>query len=116
MPGKFSLSDGYASADACTYFSKLRGVRQRVRRGARRAGPDLRQQLRPVYWPDIGSKGFKTVQIEDNQLTDRAVDDIRSVLSDPEHRADIVEFNHDIGKQHFSYDVLGRQLGQLLAA
>jgi glycosyltransferase involved in cell wall biosynthesis len=116
VPGKFSLSDGYATADACTYFSKYEGFGNAFVEALAARVPIFVNNYQPVYWPDIGSKGFKTVQIENNELTDRAVEDVRAVLTDPEYRAHIVEVNHDIGKQHFSYDVLGRQLDALLAA
>jgi len=116
VPGKFSLSDGYAAADACTYFSKYEGFGNAFVEALAARVPVFVNNYEPVYWPDIGSKGFKTVQIENNELTDRAVEDIRTVLTDPDHRAHIVEFNHDIGRRHFSYDVLGQQLGDLLAA
>ena len=49
-------------------------------------------------------------------VTDRAVEDIRSVLTDPDRRAEIAEHNYELGRRHFSYEVLGQQLGGLLAA
>jgi glycosyltransferase involved in cell wall biosynthesis len=116
VPGKFSLSDAYASAHACTYFSRYEGFGNAFVEALAARVPIFVNNYQPVYWPDIGSKGFKTVQIEDNELTDAAVDDIRTVLTDADHRADIVEFNHEIGRQHFSYDVLSRHLQRLLAA
>ena len=116
VPGKFSLSDGYASAHACTYFSRYEGFGNAFVEALAARVPIFVNNYEPVYWPDIGSKGFKTVQIENNELTDHAVEDIRAVLTDREHRAHIAEFNHDIGRQHFSYEVLGERLGELLAA
>jgi glycosyltransferase involved in cell wall biosynthesis len=115
-PGKFSLSDGYASAHACTYFSRYEGFGNAFVEALAARVPIFVNNYEPVYWPDIGSKGFKTVQIENNELTDRAVEDARAVLTDADHRADIAEFNHEIGRRHFSYEVLGRRLDQLLAA
>jgi len=116
VPGKFSLSDGYASAHACTYFSRYEGFGNAFVEALAARVPIFVNNYEPVYWPDIGSKGFKTVQIENNELTDRAVEDIRMVLTDGEHRAHIAEFNYDIGRRHFSYEVLGELLDELLAA
>ncbi len=115
-PGKFSLSDGYASAHACTYFSRYEGFGNAFVEALAARVPIFVNNYEPVYWPDIGSKGFKTVQIENNELTDPAVEDIRTVLTDAEHRAEIADFNYEIGRKHFSYDVLGQQLDDLLAA
>ena len=111
----FSLSDAYAHAHACTYFSRYEGFGNAFVEAIAARVPIFVNNYRPVYWPDIGSKGFKTVQIEDNQLTDEAVDGIRAVLTDPEHRAEIADFNFELGRQHFSYDVLAQHLEALLA-
>ncbi len=115
-PGKFSLSDAYASARACTYFSRYEGFGNAFVEALAARVPIFVNNYQPVYWPDIGSKGFKTVQIERNELTDGAVEEIRSVLTDDEYRSHIADFNHDMGREHFSYDVLSRHLEHLLAA
>ncbi len=112
----FSLSDAYAHAHACTYFSRYEGFGNAFVEAVAARVPIFVNNYRPVYWPDIGSKGFKTIQIEDNQLTDEAVDGIRAVLTDPGYRAEIVDFNFELGRQHFSYDVLAQHLEALLAA
>lgn len=116
VPGKFSLSDGYAAAHACTYFSRYEGFGNAFVEALAARVPIFVNNYEPVYWPDIGSLGFKTVQIENNDLTDCAVEDIRTVLTDADHRADIAAFNHEIGRRHFSYEVLGERLGELIAA
>ena len=116
QPGKFSLSDAYASARACTYFSRYEGFGNAFVEALAARVPIFVNNYQPVYWPDIGSKGFKTVQIEGNELTDDAVNEIRSVLTDAQYRAHIANFNHDMGREHFSYDVLSRHLERLLAA
>ena len=115
-PPVFSLSDAYAHAHACTYFSRYEGFGNAFVEALAARVPIFVNNYQPVYWPDIGSKGFKTVQIEDNQLTDEAVEDTRAVLTDPEHRAEIADFNFELGRQHFSYDVLAQHLEPLLTA
>ena len=115
-PGRFSLSDAYASARACTYFSRYEGFGNAFVEALAARVPIFVNNYQPVYWPDIGSKGFKTVQIEGNELTDEAVEQIRSVLTDDEFRAHIADFNHEMGREHFSYDVLSEHLERLLAA
>ena len=115
-PAVFSLSDGYAHAHACTYFSRYEGFGNAFVEAVAARVPIFVNNYKPVYWPDIGSKGFKTIQIEDNQLTDQAVEDIRTVLTDPHHRADIADFNFELGRRHFSFEVLSDHVEELLAA
>lgn len=111
----YSLSDGYAHAHACTYFSRYEGFGNAFVEALAARVPIFVNNYEPVYWPDIGSKGFKTVQIEDNHLTDDAVEQIREILTDDERRAEIAEFNYELGRQHFSYEVLADLLRPLLA-
>ncbi|MGI9609457.1 MAG: glycosyltransferase [Acidimicrobiia bacterium] len=110
----FSLSDAYAHAHALTYFSTYEGFGNAFVEALAARVPIFVNNYKPVYWPDIGSKGFKTVQLEDNDLTDDAVEEIRSVLTDADLRADIGDFNFELGREHFSYRVLSDLLEPLL--
>ena len=66
--------------------------------------------------PDIGSKGFKTVMLEDNELTDEAVEQMKDIIYKPELNKEIGEYNFELGKKHFSYGVLKEKLEELLNA
>jgi glycosyltransferase involved in cell wall biosynthesis len=114
-PAVFSLSDGYAHAHACTYFSRYEGFGNAFVEALAARVPIFVNNYEPVYWPDIGSKGFMTVQIEDNNLTDEAVEQIRTVLTDAQRRTEIVDFNFHLGRKHFSYEVLADLLQPLIA-
>ncbi len=114
-PAVFSLSDGYAHAHACTYFSRYEGFGNAFVEALAARVPIFVNNYKPVYWPDIGSKGFKTVQIEENDLTDAAVEEIRLVLGDPERRGEIADFNFELGRKHFSFEVLAELLEPLVA-
>ena len=68
----------------------------------------------PVYMPDIGSKGFKTVMLENNELTDEAVQDMAEIIYNPELAEEIATYNFELGKKYFSYDTLEEKLQELI--
>ncbi|MHC4409120.1 MAG: glycosyltransferase, partial [Planctomycetota bacterium] len=113
--GVFSLEDAYAHATACTYFSTYEGFGNAFVEAVLARRPIFVNNYKPIYWPDIGSKGFRTVQIEDNELTDDAVASIRSILSDAGARQEIAEHNFVLGRRYFSFEVLEALLGDLLS-
>ena len=67
---RFSLSDAYAQATACTYFSTYEGFGNAFVEAVLAKRPIFVNNYEPVYMPDIGSKGFKTVMIENGNLTE----------------------------------------------
>jgi glycosyltransferase involved in cell wall biosynthesis len=104
--GVFSLSDAYAQADACTYFSTYEGFGNAFVEAVVARRPIFVNRYEPVYWPDIGSLGFDTVMIEGGELTDEAVGEVRQVLAVPARRQRMVEHNFALGRRHFSYQAL----------
>lgn len=110
----YSLSDAYASATACTYFSTYEGFGNAFVEAVLARRPVFVNNYKPVYWDDIGSKGFRTVMLEDNQLTEDAVQEIDRILHDADLRQEIAEHNFKLGREHFSYPVLERKLTELL--
>ena len=68
----------------------------------------------PVYIPDIGSKGFKTVRIEKGELHAEAVRSMSEIIYDPSLAAEIGEYNFELGKKYFSYDTLQEKLEELI--
>ena len=111
----YSLSDAYASAVACTYFSTYEGFGNAFVEAVLARRPIFVNNYKPVFWPDIGSKGFECVMLEDNQLTDRAVAEVDEILRKPELRREIVEHNFELGREHFSYDLLESKLAKLFS-
>lgn len=109
----YGLEDAYARAAAMTYFSTYEGFGNAFVEAVLARVPVFVNDYEPVYTPDIGSKGFETVMIRDSELTDEAVAAARAVLSDPELRERQVERNFELGRQHFSYEVLERLLTEL---
>jgi len=111
----YSLSDAYANAVACTYFSSYEGFGNAFLEGVLAKRPIFVNNYRPVFWPDIGSKGFKVVMLEENELTDEAVAEVDEILHDEDLREEIAEHNFSLGREHFSFDVLERNLTALFS-
>jgi glycosyltransferase involved in cell wall biosynthesis len=109
----FSLADAYAHAVACTYFSTYEGFGNAFVEAVIARRPIFVNNYKPVYWPDIGSLGFRTVMLEDNELTDDALADIDRIIHDPAEQAEIAEHNYELGREHFSFDVLERKLEEI---
>jgi len=110
----YSLSDAYAHARACTYFSTYEGFGNAFLECILARKPIFVNNYKPVYWPDIGSKGFRTVMLEDNILTDEAVAEMEGIIHDDQLCEEIAEHNFELGRQHFSYDALEAGLRELL--
>jgi glycosyltransferase involved in cell wall biosynthesis len=110
----YGLEDAYARAAAMTYFSTYEGFGNAFVEAVLARVPVFVNDYEPVYWPDIGSRGFETVMVRGGELTDEAVAAARAVLVDPELRAAQVERNFELGREHFSYEVLERLLTGIL--
>ena len=109
------LSDAYAHARACTYFSTYEGFGNAFVECVLAKKPIFVNNYKPVFMPDIGSKGFKTVMLENNDLTDKKIHEMSEVLYNPELCRDIGEYNFELGKKHFSYEVLEELMRELFA-
>ncbi|KAA3610020.1 MAG: glycosyltransferase [Calditrichaeota bacterium] len=110
----YSLSDAYAHSTACTYFSTYEGFGNAFVEACLAKKPIFVNDYKPVYWPDIGSKGFKAIMLEDSVLTDAKVNEMNNIIHDPKLQKEIGEFNHHLGRLLFSYDVLKEKLEILL--
>ena len=109
------LSDVYAHGTACTYFSTYEGFGNAFIESVLAKKPIFVNNYKPVYMPDIGSKGFKTVMLEDSQLTDDKVKDMAEIIYSPDLAKEIGEYNFELGKKHFSYEVLEEKLTELFS-
>ena len=113
---RYSLSDAYARATACTYFSSYEGFGNAFVEAVLAKRPIFVNNYQPVFWPDIGSKGFECVMLENNVLTDDAVDQISKIIHDKKLQTEITQHNFELGRKHFSYDVLENKLEDLFSA
>ena len=106
----YSLSDAYAHAVSCTYFSTYEGFGNAFVEAVLGKTPIFVNNYEPVYWPDIGSKGFKAVMIENSILTDEAVAEIEKIIHSKKLQKEIAEYNFNLGRLIFSYEVLREKL------
>ncbi|MGC9344201.1 MAG: glycosyltransferase [Bacteroidales bacterium] len=111
---QFSLSDAYAQATACTYFSTYEGFGNAFIESVLARRPIFVNNYKPVYWPDIGSKGFKTVMLEENNLTDDKVEEMQKIILNEKLAEEISDYNFNLGKKYFSYDTLQEKLDLLI--
>ena len=79
-----------------------------------RKRPIFVNNYKPVYWPDIGSKGFRAVMLEDNVITPAALEEIKQVIYNDKLNQEIAEHNYELGKKLFSYNTLEEKLGELI--
>ncbi len=110
----YSLSDAYANSTACTYFSTYEGFGNAFVECVLAKKPIFVNNYKPVYLPDIGSKGFKTVMLEDNNLTEESIEKINEIINNPKMCKEIAEYNFELGKKYFSYEVLEKILDDLI--
>jgi glycosyltransferase involved in cell wall biosynthesis len=107
------LSDVYAHGRACTYFSTYEGFGNAFVEAVLAKKPIFVNNYKPVYMQDIGNKGFKTVMIEDSNLTNDSIHAMADIIYNPKLCQEIGEYNYEIGKKHFSFAVLEEKLSEL---
>jgi mannosylglucosylglycerate synthase len=109
------LSEIYAHGRACTYFSTYEGFGNAFVESVLAKNPIFVNNYKPVYMQDIGCKGFKTVMLEDSQLTDDKVKQMAEMIYNPALAKEVGEYNYEIGKKHFSFDILEEKLLELFS-
>ncbi len=110
----YSLSDAYARARACTYFSTYEGFGNAFVEAVLAKRPIFVNNYKPVYWPDIGSKGFKAVMLEDGVITQQALEEMKLVIYNEAINREVAEHNFKLGKKLFSYGTLEEKLTELI--
>ncbi len=110
----YSLSDAYARARACTYFSTYEGFGNAFVEAVLARRPIFVNNYEPVYWPDIGSKGFKAVMLENGVITTEALEEMKKVIYDDKINREVAEHNFELGKKLFSYGTLQEKLEELI--
>ncbi len=104
----YSLWDVYPHVDLITYPSLYEGFGNAFLEAIYFKKPLLVNRY-SVYIVDIEPKGFDVIAI-DGYITQKTIEEVKEVLLNEDRRREMVEKNYQIGKKHFSYQVLKRKL------
>lgn len=108
----YSLEDIYPYCDIVTYPSIMEGFGNAFLEAIYFKKP-LVVNTYTIYSTDIQPKGFKAVQF-DGFITEDTVNQVRTILQNPELARSMTEDNYNLGKKYFSYRALQQQLETLL--
>jgi glycosyltransferase involved in cell wall biosynthesis len=108
----YTLEDVYPSADLVTYPSLFEGFGNAFLEALYFRKPVVVNTY-SIYTKDIKPRGFDVIEL-DGYVTDAAVEATREVLDNAERRQNMVDLNYSLGREHFSYDTLRRELSAAL--
>ena len=109
----YTLEDVYPHADLITYPSTFEGFGNAFLEAVYFCRPIVVNTY-SIYTMDIKPKGFEVIEI-DGYVSDAAVRQARKVLTDPEHRHQMVKRNYETAQKYFSYSVLRKKLKNLIS-
>ena len=104
----YTLEDIYPYADLVTYPSTFEGFGNAFLETLYFKKPIVVNTY-SIYLKDIKPKGFKVIEI-DGYVTDKAVEQTKKVLDNPELRQEMVDHDYELAKKYFSYTVLHQSL------
>lgn len=107
-----SLLDIYPCADFVTYPSLYEGFGNAFLEAVYFHKPVLINRY-ATFVRDIEPKGFDLIAM-DGFLTEKTVDQVRSVLQSPQRIERMVQHNFNVAAKHYSYAVLRRWLNTLM--
>jgi len=108
----YTLEDVYPHADLVTYPSNFEGFGNAFLEAIYFRKPIV-INMYSIYSIDIKPKGFSVVEI-DGYVTEKAVEQTRRIIENPELCERLVEKNYEIATRHFSYRVLRKKLKALI--
>ena len=108
----YTLEDIYPHADLVTYPSNFEGFGNAFLEAIYFRKPIVVNTY-SIYAMDIKPKGFSVVEL-DGYVSEKAVEQTRRVLTNPELCERMVEKNYEIATRCFSYKVLRKKLRSLI--
>ncbi len=109
----YSLADIYPLADLVTYPSSIEGFGNAFLEAVFYKRPLVVNNY-SIFETDIKPKGFQVVEF-DGFISDQTVEAVRDILLHQEQYRDRWEHNYQLARRYFSYSILERRLGVLLA-
>lgn len=109
----YSLWDAYLHADFITYPSEIEGFGNALLETIYFRKPFMINRY-PVYVKDIAPTGLTCIEI-DGMPTPATAGAVRALLADVEQQREMTAHNFEIGRKHYSFDMLERKLRALLA-
>jgi len=104
----YTLEDIYPYADLVTYPSTFEGFGNAFLETLYFKKPIVVNTY-SIFLKDIRPKGFKVIEI-DGYVTDKAVEQTKQVLDNPDLCKEMVDHDYELAKEYFSYTVLERIL------
>jgi glycosyltransferase involved in cell wall biosynthesis len=104
----YTLEDIFPYADLVTYPSTFEGFGNAFLETLYFKKPIVVNTY-SIYLKDIQPRGFKVIEI-DGYVTDKAVEQTKKVLDNPEFRQEMVDHDFELAKKYFSYSVLEQNL------
>jgi mannosylglucosylglycerate synthase len=109
----YTLGDVYPHAELVTYPSTLEGFGNAFLEAVYYRRPLVVNRY-STYEIDIKPHGFRVVEF-DNYVSSATVEEARRLLEQPALAAEWADVNYALAARHFSFAVLERRLGALLA-
>lgn len=108
----YTLHDIYPHADLVTYPSSFEGFGNAFLEAVYFKKPIVVNTY-SIYAMDIKPKGFSVIEL-DGYVTEKAVQETRRVLENPDLCSRLVAHNYEIARNHYSYSVLDQELSGLI--
>jgi len=109
----YALSDAYQAANLVTYPSTIEGFGNAFLESLYYQIPIVMSTYE-IYRIDIKPKGFHIIEFNE-YVTTQTVQKTRAILLNPGYAKEIGEINTKIARQHYSFEVLEKNLAALIS-
>jgi hypothetical protein len=109
----YTLADVYPQADLVTYPSSIEGFGNAFIEAIYYKRPIVVNNY-SIYEADIKPKGFRVIEF-DGYISQKTIEETRYVLQHPDVTAKEAEHNFVLAQRHYSFSMLEKRLGLLLA-